>query len=40
MFSNEKKFNLDGPDGLQYYWHDPKIESDSFSARVSGGGGE
>ena len=40
LFSDENKFNHDGPDGLQYYWHDPKIESDSFSARVSGGGGE
>jgi transposase len=39
MWSDEKKFNLDGPDGLQYYWHDLRREDDSFFTRHSGGGG-
>lgn len=38
VFSDEKKFNLDGPDGCQYYWHDLRKEKEVFSTRMSGGG--
>jgi len=37
-FSDEKKFNLDGPDGFGYYWHDLRKESILFSKRHTGGG--
>lgn len=38
IFSDEKKFNLDGPDGFAYYWHDLRTEPKIFSSRQSGGG--
>lgn len=38
IFSDEKKFNLDGPDGFSCYWHDLRTEEKIFSKRQSGGG--
>nr|CCA18274.1 Transposable element Tc3 transposase putative [Albugo laibachii Nc14] len=38
VFSDEKKFNLDGPDGFQYYWHDLRKEPEVYSNRQMGGG--
>lgn len=38
IFSDEKKFNLDGPDGWACYWHDLRTEEIIFSKRQSGGG--
>lgn len=38
IFSDEKKFSLDGPDGLQYYWYDLRKEKESYFSRRAGGG--
>lgn len=34
----KKKINLDGPDGLQYYWHDLRSEKETCLSRNFGGG--
>lgn len=38
IFSDEKKFNLDGPDGLHYYWRDLRSEPREILSRNFGGG--
>lgn len=39
IYSDEKRFNLDGPDGLNYYWHDLRSEQEVGMSRQNGGGG-
>ena len=38
VFTDEKKWNLDGPDGFHCYWHDLRKEKKFFKKRQSGGG--
>lgn len=38
IFSDEKRFNLDGPDGCNYYWHDLRNEKKVMWSRHSEGG--
>jgi transposase len=37
IFSDEKKFNLDGPDGFSYYWHDLRHNDPPKLSRNFGG---
>ena len=37
IFSDEMKFNLDGPDGWVYYWHDLRRDEEIFSKKQQGG---
>ncbi|CAF1456458.1 unnamed protein product [Adineta ricciae] len=38
VWSEEKKFNLDDPDGFSYCWHDLRKEEEILSTRPQGGG--
>lgn len=38
IFSDEKIFNLDGPDGWNSYWHDLRREPRTLFSRQKGGG--
>lgn len=38
IWSDEKKFNLDGPDAYRFYWHDLRKEKQIFAKRNCGGG--
>ena len=38
VFSDAKRFNLDGPDGYRYYWHDLRKNELVLSKRQMGGG--
>jgi hypothetical protein len=38
IFSDEKKFNLDGPDCYSYYWHNLNLKEVKRAKRKFGGG--
>ncbi|GBM46391.1 Transposable element Tc3 transposase [Araneus ventricosus] len=38
LFSDERKWKLDGPDGNIKYWHDLRKQPGSFFSRQNGGG--
>ncbi len=38
IFTEEKRFNIDGPDGLRSYWHDNRVEPRYFSRCQNGEG--
>lgn len=38
IFSDEKKFTLDDPDGMTHYWRDLHTEAKYFPTRNFGGG--
>ena len=39
ILSDEKRFNLDGPDPFSSYWHDPCKEEEIIATHPEGGGG-
>ena len=38
VWSDEKKWNLDGPGGFKFYWHGSRMKELTFLKRRSGGG--
>ncbi|GJQ75828.1 hypothetical protein Trydic_g17897 [Trypoxylus dichotomus] len=39
VFTDEKQFSVDGPDGFQHYWHNLRKEPKVISGRSQGGEG-
>ena len=39
IFTDEKRFCLDGPDGNTCYWRDTRLPRDIFATRARWGGG-